>query len=78
MIADVSSNIKFHPLVAELYSRGQKLNTSLVFITQSNFPGPKDVRLNTIHFFMIKILKKIEVQQIDINHLSDIDSKDFM
>ena len=49
-----------------------------MFITQSNFPGPKDVRLNAIHLFMIKILKKIEVQQIDINHLSDIDSKDFM
>ena len=50
----------------------------MVFITQSNSPVTKDVRLKTIHFFMIKILKKKEVQQIDIDHLFDINSKEFM
>ena len=50
----------------------------MVFITQSNSPVTKDVRLKTIHFFMIKILKEKEVQQIDIDHLSDINSKEFM
>ena len=38
----------------------------------------KEIRLNTTHFFIIKILNKRDLQQIAINHSSDIDSKDFM
>ena len=39
---------------------------------------PKDVRLNSTRFFVMKILNKREVQQIALNHSSDIDFKDFI
>ena len=55
-----------------------KLNISIVFITPSYFKVSKDVRLNSTHFFIMKILNKRELQQIALNHSSDIDFKDFM
>ena len=39
---------------------------------------PKDVRLNSTHFFIMKIPNKKELQQIALNRSSDIDFKDFM
>ena len=75
MIADM---IKLNPIVTELFIRGRKLNISIVFITQSYFKVPKDVRLNSTHFFIMKIPNKRELQQIALNHSSDIDFKDFM
>ena len=39
---------------------------------------PKDIKLNSTHFFIMKIPNKRELQQIALNHSSDIDSKDFM
>ena len=45
---------------------------------QSYFKVPKDVRLNSTHFFIMKIPKKRELQRIALNHSSDIDFKDFM
>ena len=39
---------------------------------------PKDVRLNSAHFFIMKIPNKRELQQIALNRLSNIDFKDFM
>ena len=77
MIADMIQNKKLNSIVTELFIRGRKLNISLVFITQSYFKVPKDVRLNTTHFFISKILNKGELQQIAINHSSDISTKDF-
>ena len=71
MIADMISNKKLNSIVNE------KINISLVFITQSYFKVPKDVRLNTTHFFIAKIPNKRELQQIAINHSSDINTKDF-
>ena len=70
-------NKKLDSIVTELFIRGKKLNISLVFITQSYFKVPKDVRLNTTHFFIAKIPNKRELQQIAINHSSDINTKDF-
>ena len=61
-----------------MFIRGIKLNTSIVFITQSYFKVPKDVRLNCKHFFIMKIPNKKELQQIALNHSSDIDFKDFI
>ena len=78
MIADLINNTKLDLIVTELFIRGGKLNISLVFITQSYFKVPKDVRLNTTHFFIAKILNKRELQQIAINHSSDISTKDFI
>ena len=78
MIADIINNEKLNPIVTELFIRGRKLNISIVFITQSYFKVPKDVRLNSTHFFIMKILNKRELQQIALSHSSDIDFKDFM
>ena len=54
MIADMIHNKKLNSIVTELFIRGRKLNISLVFITQPYFKVPKDVRLNTRHFFIAK------------------------
>ena len=78
MIADMFNNKKLNPIVTELFITGRKLNISIVFITQSYLKVPKDVRLNSTHFFMMNILNKRELQQIALNHSSDIDFKDFM
>ena len=61
-----------------MFIRGRKFNISTVFIKQSYFKVPKDVRLNAMHFFVMKIQNKRELQQIALNHSSDIDFKDFM
>ena len=78
MIADMINNNKLNPILTELFIRGRKLNISNVFITQSYFKVPKNVRLNSTHFFIMKIPNKRELQQIALNHSSDIDFKDFM
>ena len=78
MIADMINNKKLNPIVTELFIRVRKLNISIVFITQSYFKVPKDIRLNSTHYFIMKILNKRELQQIALNHSSDIDFKDFM
>ena len=71
------NNKKINSIVTELFYRGRKQNISLVFITQSYFKVPIDVRLNTTHFFVMKIPNKRELQQIAINHSSDINTKNF-
>ena len=58
MIADMINNNKLNPIVTELFIRGRKVNISIVFITQSYFKVPKDVRLNSTHFFIMKIPNK--------------------
>ena len=73
MIADMLSNGKFNPIVTELFIRGWKLNIFLVFITQSYSSVPKNIRVNSAHFFVMKIPNKRELQQIAFNHSSDID-----
>ena len=78
MIADMINNKKVNPVVTELFVRGRKLNISIVFITQLYFKVPKDVRLNSTHFFIMKIPNKRELPQTALNHSSDIDFKDFV
>ena len=77
MIADIMGNKKFQAIIKELFIRSRKLNISLVFITQSYFSVPKDVRLNTTHYFIMKINNKRELQNIVINHSADTDYQDF-
>ena len=77
MIADMIHDKKLDSVVTELFIRGRKLNISLVFITQSYFKAPKDVRLNTSHFFISKIPKRRQPQYIARNHSSDISTEDF-
>ena len=77
-IADRINNKKLNPIVTELFIRSRKLNISIVFTTKSYFRVPKDVRLNSTPFFIMKISNKRELQQIALNHSSDNDFKDFM
>ena len=78
MITDLVQSKKLNSIVTELFIRGRKLNISLVFITQSYFKVPKHVRLNTNHFFITKVLSKRELQQIVVNHSSDISTENFV
>ena len=77
MIADMIHNKKLNSIVTKLFIKGRKLNISLVFITQSYCKVPKDVRLNTTHFFIAKIPNRWELQKIARNHSSDIKTEDF-
>ena len=63
MIADMVSNKKLYPIVTGLFIRRRKLNISLVCV---------------MHYFVMKIPNKRELQQIAFNHSSDIDFQDFM
>ena len=76
MIADMINNKKLNSIVTELIVRSRKLNISL--ITQSYFKVPKDVRLNSTQIFIMKIPNKTELEQIVLNHSSDISTKDLI
>ena len=78
MIADMINNNKLNSIVTDLFIRDRKLNISPVFITQSYFKVPKEVRLNTTHNFIMKIPNNRELQQIATNYSSDMDLKDFI
>ena len=78
MIADIMTNKKFQSLIKELFIICRKLNISLAFIIQSYFSVPKDVRLNSTHFLIMKINSKGEWQNIAFNHSADIDYQDFI
>ena len=78
MKTDMKSNKKLSPMVTEFFLRGRKLNISLVFISQSYSKVSKTKKLNATHYFIMKITKKREVQQIAPNHFFEIDFKDFM
>ena len=73
MIAEIMTNKTFQAIMKELIIRCRKLNISLVFITQSYFSVPKDVRLNSTHYLIMKINNRRELQNIAINHSADID-----
>ena len=64
MIADMINNKKQNPVLTELFIRGRKSNNYIVFIIQSYFRVPKEVRLNTTPFFLINIPNKRELLQI--------------
>ena len=69
MIADIMANKKFQAIIKELFIRSRNLNI---------FSVPKDVRLNSTHYLIMRINNKKELQNIGINHSADIDYKDFM
>ena len=62
MIAYILTNKKLNPIVSEFLIRGQKLNISLAFIIQSYFAIPKNIRLNSTHYFVMKIPNKRKLQ----------------
>ena len=72
-IADILSNKKLNPIVTELFVRRRKLSIFLVFITQSYFAFPKNIRLNSTFYLVMKVLNKGELQHVAFNHSSDIE-----
>ena len=78
MILDIMTNKKFQTIIKELFIRCRKLNISFVFITQSYFSVPKNVRLNSTHYLIVKINNERKLQNIAINHSANIDYNDFM
>ena len=71
MIAGTLSYKKFNPILTVLLIRGRKLNSSLVFITQPYFAVPKNIRLNSTHYFIMKVQNKQELLVIDATLASD-------
>ena len=61
MVADILTNKKFKAIIKELFIRCRKLDISLVFITQYYFSVPKDVRLNSTHYLIMKISKILQL-----------------
>ena len=78
MIADMLNSKQCNPVVTELFIRDRKLNIFLVFITQSYFAVPKNISLNSTHYFVMKILNKRKLRRIAYNHSSDIDFKEVL
>ena len=66
VIADITTKKKFQAIIKELFIKCRKLNISLVFITQSYFSVPKDVRLSSTHYLIMQINSKRELQNIAI------------
>ena len=66
MNANMINNKRLNPIVTELFIRDRELNISIVFITQSYFKVPKDVRLDSTYFFIMKIPNKRELQQTNL------------
>ena len=77
MIEDIMGNKTFQATTKKLFIRCRKFNISLVFITQSYFSVPKSARLNTTHYFIMKMKNRIELKNIAINHSADNDYNDF-
>ena len=69
MVPDMLSNKKLNAIVTELFIRGRKLNISLVFITQPYCAVSKNIRLNSRHYFVMKIPNKRELSSSNNLHL---------
>ena len=79
VILDMLNNKNLmQPIVTELFFSVRKLNISLICITRFYFDVPKIVRLNSTHYFIMKIPNKRQIQQIAANHSSEINFKDFI
>ena len=78
MTPNMFSNKRFNPIVTELFIRGRKLSISTAFIIQLVFSMSKNTRLNSMQCFIMKIPNKPELQQIVLNHSSDIGFKEFV
>ena len=65
MTADILSNKNLNPIVAELFIRGRKLSISL-FLSQSYFAVPKNIRLNSTHYIVLKVPNKRELNKLHI------------
>ena len=72
------NNKKLDSVITGLFIRGRGLKILIAFITQSFFKVPKDARLNSTHFLIMKVLNKREIQQIALNYSSGVNFKVFI
>ena len=75
MTADIITSKKFPAIIKQLFIRCIKLNILLVtcLLLQSYFSVPKDVRLNSTHYLIMKTNNGKKLQNIAINHSANID-----
>ena len=66
MIADIMTNKRFQAIIKELFIRCRKLIIFLVFITQSYFSVPKEVRLSSTHYLIMKIHNKENYNKLSL------------
>ena len=78
MIADIMRSEKFKAIIKKHFIRCRKLNISIVFITQSYFRTPKDARLNSTHYTLMKIGNKKELKSKAEENSGHLDFKDFL
>ena len=78
MIADLMRSEKFEAIVKELFIRCRKLNISIVFIAQSYFRTPKDARLNSTQYILMKMGNKKELKGIAEENSGHLNFKDFL
>ena len=64
MFADMLDDKKLNPIGTELFIRGRKPNISFVFITRSYFAVPKNIRLNSTYYFIMKIPNKKKFNEL--------------
>ena len=70
--------IVFDDMIAHIMTNKRFLSHNQRIVYLSYFSVPKDVTLNTTHYFVMKINNKRELQNIAINHSANIDYQDFM
>ena len=70
------SHLHENKQLPKLFIRGRKLFISLVFITQSYFRIPNDIRINCTHYLLMEITNRKELQNIATDHSCEIDYAD--
>ena len=76
MIANIMTKRQFQAVIKELFIRCRKLNIALAFITQSYFSVPKDLRLNSTHYLIMKINNRRELQNVSTDHSAGVNYQD--
>ena len=69
----INKRVSSHPIVTEQFTTSRKRNIFFGFILQPYFFPPKEVKLNTTYFFIMKIKNRRKFQQVLYNHSTDID-----
>ena len=78
MISDIEYNKDFKKIIKELFYRGRKISISIVFITQSYFRALKGIRLDSMHYILMKISNKKELKKEQKKKSGHLDYKDFL
>jgi hypothetical protein len=64
--------------IIELFTRGRKKNASVIYLTQSYYSTPKDIRLQCNYFMFFNIGSKREVIEIEKDHAIGVTKEEFL